>query len=93
MRHTRFLAVRTMSVRMFPALLLAGLATSASAGPGTWTTSGPEGGNVQFLVADPLAAQTLIAATQGGIFRSTDGAATWQRFENGVATDDEIVGF
>jgi photosystem II stability/assembly factor-like uncharacterized protein len=67
------------------ALALAGISAGAWAGPGVWTTAGPEGGDASHLVASPTAADTLIAATRGGIFRSTDAGASWQRFEAGVA--------
>ena len=75
-------------VRLLWVGLAAGGATAtALAGPGVWTTTGPEGGEVPFLVADAGAPGTLIAASRGGLFRSVDGATTWQRFENGLLFD------
>lgn len=65
--------------------VLASLAAPALAGPGTWTTTGPDGGTVGYLVADPSAPGTLVVAARAGAFRSTDGGDHWQRFENGTA--------
>jgi photosystem II stability/assembly factor-like uncharacterized protein len=37
------------------------------------------------LVADPVRPGYLYGATQGGVFRTTDGARTWQAFSDGLA--------
>lgn len=60
-------------------------AAGVHAGPGTWTSTGPDGGQVMDLVADPLGSETLVAATRGGLFRSTDGGDHWVRFEQGLS--------
>ena len=61
-----------------------GVGCPAFAGVGVWTTHGPNGGWVAALAADPTAPSTLYAAylgsgTEGGagIYKSTDGGATW----------------
>lgn len=48
--------------------------------PGVWTSNGPYGGRVVKLAASPefRTDHTLFAATGGGIFKSTDGGASWQ---------------
>jgi len=45
----------------------------------TWTAPGvgPAGGDLRTLLADPTVSGTLYAGTQGGIYLSTDSAATW----------------
>jgi photosystem II stability/assembly factor-like uncharacterized protein len=60
-------------------------ASLAWAGAGVWTTTGPEGGDANLVVADAGSAGTLIAATRGGVFRSSDGGASWNRHEDGLA--------
>ncbi len=71
-----------MSSRWVSAGLLAGLLTAAApltAAP-RWTALGPFGGPVDFLTADPTAPRTLYAgAIHQGIFKSTDGGASWSR--------------
>jgi photosystem II stability/assembly factor-like uncharacterized protein len=73
--------IRTASRRAFQALILfAALAASARtvmAGQGVWRTGGPWGGSVGDLAIDPKSPSTLYAATYGGLFKSTDGGATW----------------
>jgi photosystem II stability/assembly factor-like uncharacterized protein len=46
---------------------------------GGWTPLGLYGGNVQALAIDPTNPNVVYAATDsgGGVFKSTDGAATW----------------
>jgi len=64
------------------ALALAALSALAD---GAWTPLGPFGGQVSSLAVDPSAPQTVYAATQGGgVFKSTDGAATWQPAGSGL---------
>ena len=71
------------SRRGIPIVLVLGFLTAgvgqASAGDNVWTSLGPEGGPIQALAVSPTAG-TVFAGTQGaGVFRSTDGAATWAR--------------
>lgn len=56
------------------------------AGAAEWQPVGPEGGTVLSLAADPSAPSTLYAATDGGgVFKSTDGAATWSHASAGLS--------
>ncbi len=56
------------------------------AGPGIWTSGGPYGGLVSALVVDPAAPATVYAATDYvGVFKSTDGGATWAPASTGLA--------
>lgn len=62
----------------------AALPSAALAGAGAWTTSGPHGGSIHAVVADPLVVDRLLAIGDGGVFRSDDGGGTWTRFEAGA---------
>jgi photosystem II stability/assembly factor-like uncharacterized protein len=72
------------------AICLAMLATwpaPARAGDRVWTRGGPEGGAVDALAISPNFAvdQTLFAGTNGGgVFKTTDGGATWVEVRNGL---------
>jgi hypothetical protein len=73
-----------------PALILLLGATAggpARAGVDQWTSTGPFGGNVPILVVDPKTPSTLYAgaASGGGIFKSTDGGASWAPSSTGIA--------
>jgi photosystem II stability/assembly factor-like uncharacterized protein len=59
-------------------------APAVAAGP--WEPVGPEGGPVVSLALDPSSPETLYAATGGGgIFKSTDRAATWSHASAGLS--------
>lgn len=56
-----------------------------SAGEGTWTGSGPWGGNLRAIASLPGSSSVLVAgcgysmaSDAGGVWRSTDGGQTWQ---------------
>jgi hypothetical protein len=42
-----------------------------------WSHRGPEGGNVYIVAADPGNPSTLYAGTERGVFKSSDGGASW----------------
>jgi photosystem II stability/assembly factor-like uncharacterized protein len=44
-----------------------------------WETNGPVGGSVEEIVFHPSTPWILIAGTQGGIYKSIDGGATWTK--------------
>jgi photosystem II stability/assembly factor-like uncharacterized protein len=68
----------------FVATGTAGAATQLSA-TGVWTSSGPLGGYIQALAVDPTAPSIAYAASVvAGIFKSTDGGATWASSNFGV---------
>jgi len=72
------------------ALVVAGMlaAPRAGAGQGAWTPTGPPGGVVTGLAADPGSHPTLYASTAfGGVFRSADGGLTWAPASSGLDTD------
>lgn len=59
------------------------LSAPALAGPGYWTGSGPDGGWIYDIEINPVSPAVVYASSRGGIYRSVDGAVTWQRIENG----------
>ncbi len=60
-------------------------AGTARAGTDVWTSSGPFGGAVQVLAVDPQTPSTLYAGNiGGGVFKSTDGGASWARASSGM---------
>lgn len=65
-------------------LLLICLAASLEAGVNHWTPIGPFGGQMLSVAADPQRAGVVYAGTWGGIFKSTDGGATWRRTARGL---------
>jgi hypothetical protein len=44
---------------------------------GQWSNIGPEGGSVGFMAFDPQNPATVYAATNVGVFKSSDSGATW----------------
>jgi photosystem II stability/assembly factor-like uncharacterized protein len=58
--------------------------TSAWAGVGVWSGQGPYGGYVFDILQDPSTPTTLYISTRSGIFKSTDGGATWAPMMNGI---------
>jgi photosystem II stability/assembly factor-like uncharacterized protein len=56
----------------------------AVAGPGIWTSTGPEGGRVSTVVASPSTPNTFYAATQGGMFKSITGGLSWSDANAGI---------
>jgi photosystem II stability/assembly factor-like uncharacterized protein len=61
------------------------IVNNANAGLGTWTSTGPEGGRVLDLAADPFTPNVFYAVTRGGVFKSTDGSLNWNRINNGIS--------
>ncbi len=62
-------------------LVATGMIQPAAAGVQQWTAHGPEGAEVTRIVIDPTAPQVVYTLTNAfaGLFKSTDGGATWQR--------------
>src|SRR5205085_1686146 len=65
------------SVRTVAAALVSGLLASAPCAGAAWITHGPAGAVVVDLAADPQSPAVLHAATTLGLFRTTDGGASW----------------
>ncbi|MEK6304542.1 MAG: hypothetical protein AABO41_27965 [Acidobacteriota bacterium] len=63
-----------------------GSLTDAAKETRQWEVTGPWGGDVRALVASPDDSNLLYLGTSDGqVFRSTDGARTWQRIKPGLA--------
>lgn len=79
-----------MKARFLVFVLLAGLAAAGSpplqAQSVPWAPFGPGGGAVFALAVDPAAPDTLYAAAgRAGLYKSTDGGASWRWSGNGMA--------
>ena len=48
------------------------------AGINEWTSLGPDGGGVRALAIDPQNPSTVYAVTFAGVFKSTNGGASWR---------------
>ncbi|HEX7253869.1 MAG TPA: hypothetical protein VF376_13385 [Thermoanaerobaculia bacterium] len=53
---------------------------------GVWSTHGPEGASVYCVVPDPSHPATIYAGTGQGVYKSTDGGATWSASGAGMPT-------
>jgi hypothetical protein len=70
------------------AALTGPFAPTGFGGDNVWTGSGPLGGPpVTGVAVDPLVPSTVFAATGGGIFKSTDGGASWDRLDGSGSPD------
>lgn len=69
------------------ALLLAGQARGPIERAGGWTNYGPGGGFVKQLVIGPSSPATLYAATDVGVFKSTNGAESWVGISRELPSD------
>jgi hypothetical protein len=58
------------------------LSSTAFAG---WSTSGPTGGPMNAVVVAPSDSNVIWAGDAAGVFRSTDGGATWADVSGPVA--------
>src|ERR1700733_4344514 len=60
----------------------------AYAGVDQWATTGPFGGDVEALAVDTTTSPSTIYAgtTGGGVFRSTNGGASWVLLNNGLVS-------
>jgi hypothetical protein len=71
--------------------VLSALAASAQAGINSWTRSGPWGTFTHDVVASPLDANRLYAATSEGAYWSIDGGASWQVGNTGLPAGTEAL--
>ncbi|HET9794969.1 MAG TPA: hypothetical protein VFS34_10940 [Thermoanaerobaculia bacterium] len=72
-------------VAAFAAVVSSSVAPAAASS--LWSVGGPEGGSISVLTADPQHPTTIYAATgNGGIWKTTDGAAHWKPAFAGLPT-------
>jgi photosystem II stability/assembly factor-like uncharacterized protein len=103
--HTmRSIAAKTIAARLCAVLVLSALVWlgslhGAEAGVDVWTRVGPYGGNISSIVIDPQNSATLYASVRGGsgsssvesgVFRSSDGGATWTAANAGLPSSSAI---
>src|SRR5512135_2118522 len=71
---------------LISALLLVMAASGLEAGYLSWTSHGPEGGQITALAVDPSKPDTIYAGTGfAGVFRSADGGASWSAVSTGLS--------
>src|SRR5947209_2450605 len=56
-----------------------------------WSSNGPDGGEVLSLAIDPSNSATIYAGTAVGLFKSTNGGATWSISLAGGYIKDLVV--
>ena len=67
------------------------IAPRAVAGLASWTSAPLYGGTVSALAASPATPSLVLAGTGGaGVFRSTDGGASWTRSSSGLPSDTMV---
>lgn len=65
-------------------LITIGATSSAIAGSGVWSSSGPDGGIIYEVRHDPNVVGAMYATSRGGFFKSDDGGLTWVASNNGL---------
>ncbi|MCK9489501.1 MAG: hypothetical protein M0Q42_08930 [Xanthomonadales bacterium] len=71
----------TRLLSCFLAICLLPIASLALAGPGVWTSSGPEGGTVMHLAVDPAEPATIYLGGSNGVYKSTNTGVTWNKLD------------
>lgn len=71
--------------------LLLSLLLMASSSFAGWSSSGPTGGAVNTVVVAPSDPAVIWAGSSGGVFRSTDGGATWSNVSGPLTTVARIA--
>lgn len=81
-------------IRLFVPIVLGTLLCGAAhAGVNVWTNSGPGGGRVLCVAADPTNPGTVYAGTAfGGLFKSVDGGANWSAANTGLPLGGQTLG-
>ncbi len=64
--------------------LAVSLPVVAHAGLGFWTSGGPNGGYATRIEVDPLTPSRVYVSSYGGLYRTLDSGASFQRIENGL---------
>ncbi len=63
----------------------------ALAGPGYWTSNGPNGGVTYEVQFDPTTPTRMYAGTRGGLYRSFTGGTSWTRANNGLPESEFVT--
>ena len=70
--------------------IILGMNPAVRAGTNVWTSVGPDGGRIQAITVDPQNPGTVYAVAGGGIFKTTDGAASWNRVYSPATSDGKV---
>ena len=74
------------------AILTLSHASRVSAEIWIWKSIGPEGGDVRALAIDPQTPTTVYAGIWGGgVFKSTNGGASWSAINNGLTENVKVL--
>ncbi len=81
-----FIRMDFASITTAALLLVCMTLSSAAVSEATqqWVPLGPEGGNIGALAIDPQNPSTLYVALSGGVFKSTNGGASWSVANSGL---------
>src|SRR5262249_46326621 len=76
----------TMAIAQSSAPIAAVPTSRAGSGrPPKWRSLGPDGGSISSIIVDPHHPSTVYAATQdNGVFKTTDGGASWRPVNVGL---------
>ena len=84
-KHLARSVARVLAFAFVVALVLSAWPADARAGAQTWTKLDLNGIRVSAVAVDPSAPSTIYAGSAGaGLFRSTNGGASWQTINNGL---------
>ncbi|MEM1080323.1 MAG: hypothetical protein AAGH65_01950 [Pseudomonadota bacterium] len=72
------------SLFVIATLFLLAFHATVFAGPGVWTSTGPNGGQVNGLAASPFNNNEFYATSRGGVFKTVDGGVTWVDSSAGI---------
>ncbi|MFM7143286.1 MAG: WD40/YVTN/BNR-like repeat-containing protein, partial [Alphaproteobacteria bacterium] len=82
---------KALLAALLSALLLGVLTSSALAGVGSWSTTGPQGATIRTIAFDPsnpsrawVGVGTRAAQSSGLLFKSLDGGLTWSAASSGL---------
>lgn len=60
-------------------LVVLGTVLPVHAGPGVWTSAGPEGGSLSNIAVDPAQPNTVFLSSSSSVYRSTDAGLNWTK--------------
>src|SRR2546430_7068457 len=81
---------RFVSLGILLGALLVTSRMTAEGGINSWTSIGPEGGAIAALAIDPMTPGVLYAAAGGGVFKSTNGGASWSAVNTGLPNSSYV---
>ena len=76
--------IKIISHALITILMILWCLSATATADTTWKSIGPFGGSVFTLVIDPINSQTLYSGTNSGVFKSTNGGASWITINSGL---------